>query len=457
MHEWVQKLGLPLISRHLQCCSIGLLRWRLLCLLLLESFMCRISCLMRSTLWLMRYVFHFCFQMVPVLKQVLQVPPSHHVMVMGRRWQLCHTRQSVCQKAPLFQDLVTYQTCSNCHTLVTQTSTSTPMTSTHKLNPASPVFVPQTVSGHIEGGTKVGMQPNGPGTMDSVVGGCVAHKPQVSEMMNRFSEVLTDQRNHLPEVSISKFTGDPLEYSSFIRSFESRVASRTSDNSERLFYLEQFTSGVPQDLVRSCMHLPADIGYTEARKCLERRFGDKFLLASFYLKKLESLPEIRNNDGKRFDEFTTFLIGCRNAMLTSCSIMELDFPSSLKLVVSTLPGYFQHRWSREADSILHHEDGSVTFNRLVAFLDRENSIKLNPVFGKMSISVIHSDHIKSGASQSQSKKKTTSAAIVAKSQFKASGASSSVPTQWTFCPFQHPFNSAKSSASCCTKIRLPFW
>ena len=185
------------------------------------------------------------------------------------------------------------------------------------------------------------------------------HESQFSQMMDKFNEVLTDQRNRLPEVGISKFAGDPLKYSSFIRSFESRVASRTRDNSERLFYLEQFTSGVPRDLVRSCMHMPADTGYFEARKCLESRFGDQYLLANFYLKKLETWPEIRNNDVKRFDQFTTFLIGCRNAMSTSCSIKELDFPSNLKLVVNKLPGHVQEHWSREADRILHQEGGSV--------------------------------------------------------------------------------------------------
>ena len=179
---------------------------------------------------------------------------------------------------------------------------STPtMTSKHTLNPSSPAFIPhnslQTSGNGV--GTKVSTQPYGAGISDTGVSTSVMHASQFSQMMDKFNEVITDQRNRLPEVGISKFAGDPLEYSSFIRSFEYRVASRTRDNSERLFYLEQFTSGVPRDLVRSCMHMPADTGYFEDRKCLESRFGDQYLLANSYLKKLETWPEIRNNDVKR--------------------------------------------------------------------------------------------------------------------------------------------------------------
>ena len=334
---------------------------------------------------------------------------------------------------------------------------STPtMTSKHTLNPSSPAFIPhnslQTSGNGV--GTKVSTQPYGAGISDTGVNTSVMHESQFSQMMDKFNEVLTDQRNRLPEVGISKFAGDPLEYSSFVRSFESRVASRTRDNSERLFYLEQFTSGVPRDLVRSCMHMPADTGYFEARKCLESRFGDQYLLANSYLKKLETWPEIRNNDVKRFDQFTTFLIGCRNAMSTSCSIKELDFPSSLKLVVNKLPGHVQERWSREADRILHQEGGSITFSRLVSFLDRENRVKLNPVFGKTAISAGHSDNGKSGATQS--KKKTTSAATVTKPQSNASGSSSSVQVQCVFCPFRHPFKSCRKFRKLLHKDKIAF-
>ena len=123
----------------------------------------------------------------------------------------------------------------------------------------------------------------------------------------------------------------------------------------------------------------------------------------------------------------------------------LDLPSSLKLVTSKLPSFLQDRCSHAADGILHQEGGSVTFSRLGAFLDHENRIKLNPVFGKTSISVSHADH-KSCAVQSQSKKKMTP-----RPQCLSLSPRLQVPLlvclrSVFLCPFQHPFKS-------CNKFR----
>ena len=197
-------------------------------------------------------------------------------------------------------------------------------------------------------------------------GGRTGHETQFSAVMERLTDVLTDQRNRLPEVVVAKFSGDPLEYNSFVRSFDSRIASRTSDESERLYYLEQYTSGTPREMVRSCMHMTSGMGYIEARKRLDRRFGDKFLLAQAYLKRLEFWPVIRSDDVERLDEFITFLVGCCNAMTCSNSIKELDYPTSLRLIVSKLPGYLQDRWVRTADSIFH-SDGDILLSHWVSW------------------------------------------------------------------------------------------
>ena len=45
------------------------------------------------------------------------------------------------------------------------------------------------------------------------------------------------------------FDGDPMEYGAFVRAFENVIESKTSSSSERLYYLEQFTSGDVKELV----------------------------------------------------------------------------------------------------------------------------------------------------------------------------------------------------------------
>ena len=80
----------------------------------------------------------------------------------------------------------------------------------------------------------------------------------------------------LPQPELPVFTGDPIEYCDFIRAFENLVERKTSSSSARLYYLLQYTSGHVQDLVRSCLAMREDVGYSEARRLLAERYGQLF-------------------------------------------------------------------------------------------------------------------------------------------------------------------------------------
>lgn len=55
---------------------------------------------------------------------------------------------------------------------------------------------------------------------------------------------------------ITVYDGDPLQYEIFITAFVKGVERKTTDKSNRLHYLEQYTRGYPKELVHSCRHLP---------------------------------------------------------------------------------------------------------------------------------------------------------------------------------------------------------
>jgi len=58
-------------------------------------------------------------------------------------------------------------------------------------------------------------------------------------------EMLATQqkKSNLPQTKMPIFDGDPMEYGPFVRAFENIIESKTTSESERLCYLEQFTSG----------------------------------------------------------------------------------------------------------------------------------------------------------------------------------------------------------------------
>ena len=233
------------------------------------------------------------------------------------------------------------------------------------------------------------------------------------------------------------------------------MASHTSDERERLYFLEQFITGTPRGIDRSCMMMPSLLWYVEARRRLEERFGNPFVLGQCYLKRLEKWPSIFRDDVKRLDDFMTFLIGFRNAMSVTKSIKELDYPASLRLTVSKLPGYLQDCWARVADKILYHERNLVTFNKLVEFLESENRIRLNTIFGKAVLS--STDRNKGGASN-QNQKGTLAGTVATTTSVKtpAPHAISVSESPYMFCELPHSFISCRKFRKILHKDKISF-
>ena len=203
------------------------------------------------------------------------------------------------------------------------------------------------------------------------------------------SEVLAAhvQRDLLPPTELNPFTGDVQSYRLFLRAFDSRVASRTQDRSELLYYLAQFTKGKPHQIVRSCLSLGEE-GYTEARRLLEERYGNAHLLIESYVDRLKSWPRLNSGDVEGLDRLALFLGEVQNAM-AGVPKGELEHPRTLREVVQKLPASLRDRWMREADKMMDPKRGLsafVGFKDLVSFLQREVRILKNPVFGVSKVS-----------------------------------------------------------------------
>ena len=96
------------------------------------------------------------------------------------------------------------------------------------------------------------------------------YSPQPMPYMQGMEELLLKQQQHtlalmLPQPELPTFGGNPIEYPSFIRAFESLIESRTDSNSARLYYLVQYTSGDVHELMHSCLSMSHTEGYKEAR------------------------------------------------------------------------------------------------------------------------------------------------------------------------------------------------
>lgn len=60
---------------------------------------------------------------------------------------------------------------------------------------------------------------------------------------NDITEMLVKQQrlSHLSQRDVPVFSGDPHEFKPFIRAFDHTIHDKVDSNSDRLYYLEQFT------------------------------------------------------------------------------------------------------------------------------------------------------------------------------------------------------------------------
>ncbi|CAH8590106.1 unnamed protein product [Schistosoma intercalatum] len=83
----------------------------------------------------------------------------------------------------------------------------------------------------------------------------------------------------LPKVELSYFDGEPKGYWKFIRQFETYIASRVTDDSQRLLYLMHYCKGKAKTAIEGCVMMEASSGYKRAREILKRLFGRSHVIA----------------------------------------------------------------------------------------------------------------------------------------------------------------------------------
>jgi len=206
---------------------------------------------------------------------------------------------------------------------------------------------------------------------------------EVLQRQNEVTEMLIKQQSlsQLPHRDIPIFKGDPLTYRSFIRAFEHAIDSNTENHQDRLYYLDQFTSGEPLDLIRSCEHMRPDKAYKEARALLDRHYGDELTIATAYIKKAMEWPQIKSEDRKGLNAFALFLIGCCNTVNDVDYMDEMNNPTNMKCILAKLPFKLKERWRSYAYDIQERTKKRARFPDLVEFVYRQARVANDPLFG----------------------------------------------------------------------------
>ena len=177
------------------------------------------------------------------------------------------------------------------------------------------------------------------------------------------------------------FSGNSFDYPAFITAFDSIISENVPSNKDRLYFLNKYTDGKANEVVKEFLAVNSDNAYTEARRILGQRFGNPIHVAEAYKSRLRNWPQIRDGDSTGLQAFSDFLLRCQEAVKIVGSISELDSNQNLIQVSAKLPSYSGVKWCRHAyETRTKSGSKAVTFSEFIRFVKSESEFANDPVF-----------------------------------------------------------------------------
>ena len=248
-----------------------------------------------------------------------------------------------------------------------------------EMNPDSPPFVPSAIPDEFGEQPANSMQNfEQSSSISFALNQLVSLQAQQTQLS---SAIVNQQRSfHLPVKEPPTFSGDSFQYPAFVTAFDSIITANVPADKDKLFFLEKYTTGKANEVVKGFLATNSETAYGEARKLLDQRFGNPVVVAEDYKKKLRSWRQISDGDSKGLEEFSDFLVRCEEAMKTMKSMSELDSTQILQSISAKLPSYSGVKWCRSAHETHVKEKRLVRFTDFVKFVKQEAEVANDPIF-----------------------------------------------------------------------------
>ena len=169
----------------------------------------------------------------------------------------------------------------------------------------------------------------------------------------------------LPQQALQIYDGNPTRYHEWIRSFENLIETKTQNPGARLYYLVQYTSGHVKELMRSCLTMRDDLGYSEARRLLHERYGQSNRVATAIIQNMIHGPPIKGEDADALQQLSVQLTSGANTLIEIGHISKFDNPDNLRRIIERLPFRIGVQWRDEVDRIFQRERRDVNVQDIV--------------------------------------------------------------------------------------------
>ena len=195
--------------------------------------------------------------------------------------------------------------------------------------------------------------------------------PPITMTSNSGEEMIRALRQVVstPRIKYMHFDGDPMNYVSFIHKFETCLEKDNPDSATRLQLLIQHCSGKAKEAIESCVNLPVGRGYITAKNTLKENFGKPHIIAKAHIKKLESLPPLKQADGPSLLEYARNL-EIAHRTLSSMGPeyeSELSHVNTLRELNRKLPLFMRVKWTERAGMIIE-SDARPKFQDFLQFV-----------------------------------------------------------------------------------------
>ena len=138
--------------------------------------------------------------------------------------------------------------------------------------------------------------------------GAASASSESSPEQEKLLRTLVDSLS-LPKTTLCNFDGNPLNFHSFMKSFDTVVDHTTIPDSAKLARLIECCKGRAATVLQPCTLLPPTEGYYKARKLLEDRFGDSYMISEAWINKITEGAQLRMY-GRDLQDFADLTRGC---------------------------------------------------------------------------------------------------------------------------------------------------
>ncbi|XP_014668800.1 PREDICTED: uncharacterized protein LOC106810050 [Priapulus caudatus] len=186
----------------------------------------------------------------------------------------------------------------------------------------------------------------------------------------------------IPKVEIEVFTGDPLQYQTFMAIFDEAVHNKCSDGQARLTRLLQYTGGPAKDAIRNCALIGGATGYQQARDILARQFGNPHLISQSIFRSLTSDRTL--STASEIQQLADEIVSAGVALKRLGMLSEIDSQKGMLEIIQRCPTFIKAQWRRKALQMKLETDDYPVFNDFADFMRRVALEMNDPVYGDKS-------------------------------------------------------------------------